>query len=73
MLSQIESEQRRPSLDAVELVARAIGCSPILIYLLATNGLDLPPKPAGLRIVSQISRLADDLWRHRRTNRRNGR
>ncbi|HEY5959162.1 MAG TPA: helix-turn-helix transcriptional regulator [Polyangiaceae bacterium] len=72
-LSQIENEQKRPSLDAIEAIAKALGASPLVIFLLSTNGPDLPPKPDGLQLARQVLRLATALWDHRRRNgRRNG-
>lgn len=67
-LSMMESGRRRPSLDAIEAIARGLGVSPLVLHLLAANGRDVPKGTDGVRMIGAITRLVDDLWRWRRHN-----
>ena len=65
-VSMIESKRRRPSVDAIEALARGMGVSPLAIYLLSANGHDVPRGTPGILLIGRISTLVDDLWRWRR-------
>lgn len=69
----VESRRRRPSLALLCALARGLGVSPLVLFLLAANGRDVPVGRVGIGIIAQIARLVDDLWRFRRNVRGQGR
>jgi transcriptional regulator with XRE-family HTH domain len=65
-VSLIEARRHRPATSTVEALARGLGVSPLVLYLLSANGHDVPRGNDGIRIVGRISTLVDELWKHRR-------
>ena len=70
-LSMFEAGRRRPSLAMIEVIAKGLGVSPLVIHLMSANGQDVPRGMQGILIVARIARLVDDLWRSPRNGSRN--
>jgi transcriptional regulator with XRE-family HTH domain len=65
MLSMVESGQRQPRASTIEAIAKALGVSPLVLYLLAAEPSNLPNGRAGLEVLGRIATVVDDLWRAR--------
>ena len=69
-LSMIESGRRQPSLVAIGKIARGLGVSPLVIFLLSANGQDVPRGTPGVLLIGRIARLVSDLWEARHNGAR---